>query len=83
MKLWISVRSSEMLRDMMQHFCFELRQIGCNVQSYASMNRVYLYIDNWNNTTANNKILDAWVYYNPISMLKRAPDTSNLNISDW
>ncbi len=81
--IWLSVRSNEMMRDMMQSFCFELREIGANIKAYSSMNRVYLHIDNWCKTPANEKILDAWLYYNPISQLNRAPDTNNLNESDW
>jgi hypothetical protein len=79
--IWLSIRANEMMRDTMKAFIQEIKRYNINYTSYASRNRVYLHLENV--TEAFQKELGNWTHYNPISQLKKTPNVSDYDITDW
>lgn len=77
--MWLSIRSSEMMRDTMKALVAEIKGHGIEYESYGSQRRVYLHLKNVPATFDINN----WIYYQPVSVLRSAPDISDYDRVDW
>lgn len=77
--MWLSIRSNEMMRDTMRALIAEIKGHGIEYESYGSQKRIYLHLKNV--SAAFN--INSWVQYQPVSVLKNAPDISDYDRVDW
>lgn len=81
--IWLSIRSDEMMRDTMKALIQEIKSHNIQYTSYASGNGKRLYLHLKNCPESFNKELGNWIYYNPITQLKKPPNISDYDVTDW
>ena len=80
--IWLSIRSAEMMRDTMKALIAEIKGHGIEYESYGSQKRIYLHLKNVPAAFLND-FINNWVYYQPVSQLRNAPDISDYEKVDW
>lgn len=79
--IWLSIRSNEMMRDTMKALIQEIKSHNIQYTSYASGNRLYLHLKNC--PESFKKELGNWIYYQPVTQMKKPPNISDYDVTDW
>ncbi len=80
--IWLSIRSNEMMKDTMKALIQEIKAHKIEYVSYGTQKRIYLHLKNAPESFRGN-ILNNWVYYQPVSVVKRPSNISDYDVVDW
>ena len=81
--IWLSIRSNEMMRDTLKALIQEIKSHNIQYTSYSSPSGDRLYLQLKDCPESFNKELGNWIYYQPVTQMKKPPNISDYDVTDW
>ena len=81
--IWLNIRTNEMMRDTMKSLIQEIKSHNIQYTSYSSPSGDRLYLHLKDCPESFNKELGNWIYYQPVTQMKKPPNISDYDVTDW